>query len=44
MEHLSTRDSRRLFEALYQLYQWQDYATFKQQVVRSIATLISADL
>lgn len=44
MEHLSTRDSRRLFEALHQLYQWQDYATFKQQVVRSIATLISADL
>lgn len=44
MEHLSTRDSRRLFEALHQLYQWQDYTTFKQQVVRSIATLISADL
>lgn len=44
MEHLTSRDTRRLFEFLRDLYELRDYGGFKQHVVRGIADLVSADL
>ena len=44
MEHLRSKDTRRMFAFLHTLYELRDHDGFKQQVVRGIADLVSADL
>ncbi len=44
MEHLTTHDTRQLFEFLRDLYELRDHDAFKQALVKGIATLVSADL
>ncbi len=44
MEHLNFKDRRLVFEFIHDLYQWHDYQSFRQQVVRGIASLVPADL
>lgn len=44
MDHLTSHDTRRLFECLRDLYELRDSNSFKQQAVKGLATLVSADL
>jgi hypothetical protein len=44
MDYLTSHDMRRLFECLLDLYELRDSNSFKQQAVKGLATLVSADL